>query len=154
MTDSQLFCHLSLSGDRVFICHIPWLPCQDTSGKNVTRTKSNMKIFTWRHFLPFLSTCHINVWIFNNIIIEEYSMCHHIFRCESNSTFTNVCPSVSQSAKPHNSLKSSSFIIQPSSFIILHSSLIILHSSFLHFATFKLFSLFWGRNSAKRNINT
>ena len=79
MTDSQLFCHLSLSGDRVFICHIPWLPCQDTSGKNVTRTKSNMKIFTWRHFLPFLSTCHIDVWIFNNIIIEEYSMCHYIF---------------------------------------------------------------------------
>ena len=46
-----------------------------------------------------------------------------------------VCPSVRSSAKPFNSLNSSSFIIHT-------SSLIILHSSFLHFATFKLFSLF------------
>ena len=42
----------------------------------------------------------------------------------------SVRPSVCSSAKPLNSLKSSSFIIHPSSFIILH------------FATFKLFSLF------------
>ena len=78
-----------------------------------------------------------------------------IFSRESDSTITNVCSFVRLSAKPLNSLKSSSFIlhhssffIHPSSFIILHSSFIILHSSFiilhssfLHFATFKLFSL-------------
>ena len=81
-----------------------------------------------------------------------------IFSRESNSTITNVCSSVSLSAKPLNSLKSlsyitnhSSFFIHPTSFFIhpsfiLHSSIIhpsfILHSSFIHFATFKLFSLF------------
>ena len=48
---------------------------------------------------------------------------------------TNVHQFICQSKKPLNSLKSSSFIIHPSTFIILHSS-------FLHFATFKLFSLF------------
>ena len=53
----------------------------------------------------------------------------------------SVRSSVCQSQKPLNSLKSSSFIIHPSSFIIHPSTLIILHSSFLHFATFKLFSL-------------
>ena len=58
-----------------------------------------------------------------------------IFSRKSDSTITNVCPSVHLSAYPLNSLKSSSFII-------LHSSYIILYSSFLHFATFKLFSLF------------
>ena len=61
-----------------------------------------------------------------------------------------VHSSVCLSAKTLNSFKSSSFIIHPSSFIIhpsssfiiLHSSYIILHSFLLHFATFKLFSLF------------
>ena len=43
----------------------------------------------------------------------------------------SVCSSVT-SAKPLNSLKSLSFIVQPSSFTILHSSFIILrHSSFI-----------------------
>ena len=51
------------------------------------------------------------------------------------------CPSVSQSvshkAKPFNSLKSPSFIINPSPFIILHSSFIILHhSSFILHSSF------------------
>ena len=59
----------------------------------------------------------------------------------------SVRPSVCQSAKPLNSLKSSSFIIYPSSFFIHpSSSFIILHhpsSFYLHFATFKLFSFFW-----------
>ena len=54
----------------------------------------------------------------------------------------SVCLSVCPLSKPLNSLKSSSFILQPSSFINLHSFFIIPHSSFLHFATFKLFSLF------------
>ena len=52
-----------------------------------------------------------------------------IFSRESDSTITNVCPFVRSSAKPLNSLKSSSFIIHPSSFIIFHSSIIILHHS-------------------------
>ena len=54
--------------------------------------------------------------------------------------------SVRPSQKPLNSLKSSSFILHHSSFIILHSSFIILHHSssfYLHFAIFKLFSLFF-----------
>ena len=46
--------------------------------------------------------------------------------------------SVCLSSKPLNSLKSSFFIIHP-------STLIIFHSSFLHFATFKLFSLLYYR---------
>ena len=58
-----------------------------------------------------------------------------LFSHESDSTFTNVRSFVCQSQKPLSSLKSSSFIIHPSTFIILHSF-------FLHFATFKLFSLF------------
>ena len=62
------------------------------------------------------------------------------------SVRSSVHPSIHSficlSAKPLNSLKSSSFIIYPSSFFIHHSSFIIPHSSFLHFATFKLFSLF------------
>ena len=62
-----------------------------------------------------------------------------VFSRESDPTFTNVRSfvrlSVLSSSKPLNSLKSSSFIIQPSSFIIFHSSFIhhfsfILHSSF------------------------
>ena len=58
-----------------------------------------------------------------------------IFTRKSDFSLTNVRLSVSQSQKPPNSFKSSSFIIHPLTFIILHSS-------FLHFATFKLFSLF------------
>ena len=70
----------------------------------------------------------------------QSDMCwSHLFSRESDSTIANVCPSVHpfvcHKSKPFNSLKSSSFII-------LHSYFIILHSSFLHFATFKLFSLF------------
>ena len=65
--------------------------------------------------------------------------------------YNHKCPSVRLSvhlsvrhkSKPLNSLKSSFFIIHSSSFLILHSSFNILHSSFLHFATFKLFSLFF-----------
>ena len=41
------------------------------------------------------------------------------FSRESDSTITNVCQSVSQSQKPLNSLKSSSFIIHSSSFFII-----------------------------------
>merc|ERR1711862_953989 len=67
----------------------------------------------------------------------------HLFSRKGDSTYIHKCPfvrssvrqSVSQSQKPLNSLKSSSSIIHP-------STLIIFHSSFLHFATFKLFSLF------------
>ena len=44
--------------------------------------------------------------------------------------YNHQCPSVSLSAKPLNSLKSSSFIIQPSSFFI-HPSFILHHSSFI-----------------------
>ena len=95
-----------------------------------------------------------------------------VFSRESDSTIANVCPFVRPKAKPFNSLKSSSSIINLSSFIILHSSFIILHShfiilhssfiiihsSFLHFATFKLFSLFFLKasltdNRGKTNIH-
>ena len=65
----------------------------------------------------------------------------YIHKCLSVCLF--VHQSVCQEAKPLNSLKSISFIILHSSFIILHSSIIILHSSFLHFVTFKLFSMFF-----------
>ena len=100
-----------------------------------------------------------------------YSMTH-LFRCKcipptniSYKTFQSrkrlynhqclfVCPFVRLSAKPLNSLTSSSFIIQPLSFIILHSSFIILHSYFLHFATFKLFSLFFLTASLMTFIHT
>ena len=65
----------------------------------------------------------------------------YIFSRESDSTITNVRPSVSQSvshkAKHPNSLKLSSLIFHPSSFI-LHPS-----SFHPHFATFKLFSLLY-----------
>ena len=70
------------------------------------------------------------------------------FSLESDSTFTNVCSSVSLSGSKTPQqleiiiLHHSSLILHHSSCIILYSSFIILHSSFLHFATFKLFSLF------------
>ena len=60
------------------------------------------------------------------------------FICESDSTFTNVCPFVCPLV-----IHPSSIIIFHSPFIILHSFFILLHSSFLHFPTFKLFSLFF-----------
>ena len=63
------------------------------------------------------------------------------FSHESDSTIANVCLSVRLSVHLQNPSTAwnhhpSSFILHPSSFFI------ILHSSFLHFATFKLFSLF------------
>ena len=98
-----------------------------------------------------------------------------IFSRESDSTITNVRPSVSHKAKPPNSLKSLSFILHPSSFIlhpssfslqpssfILHPSSFILHPSsfiihpssfFPHFATFKLFSLFLLKSSLRESAN-
>ena len=107
-------------------------------------------------------------------ILDQHSGCFQYFQSRKrlyNHKCLFVRLSVRPSAKPLNSLKSSSFIfhhspfiifhssfiiiyssfiniyssfiIIHSSFIILHSSFIILHSSFLHFATFKLFSLFW-----------
>ena len=66
------------------------------------------------------------------------------FQSQKRLYIHKCCPSICLSSKPLNILKSSSFIIHPSTFIILHhpsSSFIILHSSFLHFVTFKLFSL-------------
>ena len=76
-----------------------------------------------------------------------------LFSRESDSTITNVCSFVRSFVRPSVCktpqqleiiiLHPSSFFIHPSSsFIILHSSYIILHSFLLHFATFKLFSLF------------
>ena len=53
-----------------------------------------------------------------------------VFSHESNSTITNVCSSVRSSAKPLNSLKSSSYIINHSTFIILLSSFVFHPSSF------------------------
>ena len=76
----------------------------------------------WREKRVFRAHFQSQKWLYNQMSI-------HPFVCSS------VCPSVCSSSKPLNSLKSSSFVINPSSFIILHSS-------FLHFATFKLFSLF------------
>ena len=66
-----------------------------------------------------------------------------LFSRESDSTITNVCSFVCLSVWKQNPQQLE--IIPHSSLIILHhpsSFLIILHSSFLHFATFKLFSLF------------
>ena len=90
-------------------------------------------------------SCHYVTRAHMNNCMYFYPNVYHIyfkrvFSRESDSTITNVCPSVRSSvchkAKPFNSLKSSSFI-HPSLFFI------ILHSSFLHFVTFKLFSLFF-----------
>ena len=57
-----------------------------------------------------------------------------LFSSKSNSKFTNVHYSACLSVHNQNSLKAPNH--HPSSFIILHST-------FLHFVTFKLFSLFF-----------
>ena len=72
----------------------------------------------------------------------------NFFSRKSDSTITNVCSSVCSSIclfvlKTPQHLEI--IILHQSSFILHHSSFILHHlqSSFLHFVTFKLFSLFW-----------
>ena len=78
----------------------------------------------------------------------KFHFTRELFSRESDSTITNVCSFVRLSVCLQNPSTASnhhppSFILHLSSFFIHPSSLfIILHSSFLHFATFKLFSLF------------
>ena len=80
-------------------------------------------------------------------MLKTYDICKmtlSFFSRESNSTITNVhllvCPSVCLSANPLNSLKSSSFIIQPSSFFI-HPSFTIHHSSSFYINPFFILQL-------------
>ena len=87
------------------------------------------------------------------IVLGIFHKKNCIFSRESDSTITNVCPFVRSFVRSSVRLQNpstawnhhpSSFIFLPSSFFIHPSSLfIIIHSSFLHFATFKLFSLFF-----------
>ena len=66
-----------------------------------------------------------------------------VFSRKSDSTITNVHPSVRSSIRPSvcSSSKPLNSLIS-SSFINLHSSFIILHSSFLHFITLLLLNFF------------
>ena len=80
------------------------------------------------HWLaPYL----LQLWLHKVSKQQTITYQHIIFSCKSDSTFTNVCSSVSLSSKPLNSLKSSSFILHHLSFILHHSSFIL--SSFCNF---------------------
>ena len=97
-------------------------------------------IIVYKNLIPYNfnnTQCIVYCTILSSTDVSHFSVAKATLHSQM-----SVCLFVCQSAKPLNSLKSSSFIIHPSSIIILHSSFIILHSSFLHFATFKLFSLF------------
>ena len=78
---------------------------------------------------------YLYVWCMGDIFQSRKRLYNH--KCLFVRPF--VRSSVRLKAKPFNNLKSSSFIILHSSFICLHHFLFIL--AFLHFATFKLFSL-------------
>ena len=84
----------------------------------------------------------------NNIVTVVWTPRSSLFSRKSNSTFTNVrslvCLLVIKTPQQLEIiiLHHSSIILHYSSFI-LHHSTFILPSSFLHFATFKLFSLFF-----------
>ena len=116
----------------MFICCLMAEVGVEARGQGITVTGV---IMTWWHKVGSL-----DLWVLSSVPRHSRSHCQFSVANVRLSVCLSVCPS----AKPLNSLKSSSFIILHSSFIIVHPSFIILHHpspSFLHFATFKLFSL-------------
>ena len=85
-------------------------------------------IIVYKNLIPYNfnnTQCIVYCTILSSTDVSHFSVAKATLHSQM-----SVCLFVCQSAKPLNSLKSSSFII--------------LHTSFLHFATFKLFSLFKG----------
>ena len=104
--------------------------------------QSTVETSIWNLLRIYSSSCKNYVWRKPSILLSPWKI--PFSRYSTLQSQMSVCPSVCQqnhsTAWNHHS---SSLILHPSSFFIHPSSLfIILHSSFLHFATFKLFSLF------------
>ena len=92
----------------------------------------------WRSWIKYLSIQNVTFifyWTVSFQSQKQQSKC--LFDCSFVSL--SVLKQNYSTAWNHHP---SSFIFQPSSFFS-HTSFILLNSSFLHFATFKLFSLFY-----------
>ena len=126
---------------KAFMWRVDW--CQSV----IIRMALNLKCITnaimctcycWIKKLRKAWTWHCNCYFRNNVQSRK-RLYNHQCQCVSKT------PQQLESSILHHwsfILHHPSFILHSSSFIHQHSSFSFLHSSFLHFVTFKLFSLF------------